>query len=357
MISYDGWDREYEEHKDAYRTLFDQFMSQSNYENIENFEKRFSEMIGRKYVIGVATATDALYFSLLANKIGPGDEVLVSNFSWISSSACISMAGATPVFCDIDIHSYHIDLDSIKKMYSKKTKAIIYTHLFGNMTDTSNILNFCKEKNIVFIEDAAQSIGSSLNGILAGTIGDCSSFSFNTNKVIAGINGGGVFMTDDENQANYVRKIRKHGKDKDFEILGYNSRLYVLNTEIINLRLQHLKKNQITRNTIANQYNKEFKNLPVYTQIPSQTLNHNFHKYTIRFKDKETRTKIKKKLMASVHYEIPLSENNMYKNINHRTDDCKTAKLVSDTILSLPIHAWLTNNEITNIIKIIKSSI
>jgi UDP-2-acetamido-2-deoxy-ribo-hexuluronate aminotransferase len=357
MISYDGWDREYQENKQAYLELFDKFMSQLNYENNEEFERNFAERVGRQYAVSVANATDALHFALLSYEIKQGDEVLVTDFSWISSAACVSLAGATPVFCDIDLDSYHMNLDSIKRMYSEKTKAIVYVHLFGNMTDTSEIQKFCKEKGIVFIEDAAQSLGASLNGIKAGTIGDCSVYSFNSNKVIAGINGGGVFLTDNEEQAKLYKKIRRHGKDSDFELLGYNSRMYVLNAEIISLRLQNMEKTQARRQEISRQYNEAFKDLPVYAQSMSAELNHNFHKYTLRFEDRETRYRVKKILGASVHYEIPLSSNSMYNQIVHRKDDCVNSKIVSDTILSLPVHAWLTENEISTIIKLVKDNI
>lgn len=356
MISYDGWDREYLENKEAYITLFDKFMCQLNYENNEDFEKRFAEKIGRKYAVSVANATDALHFALLSYGIGPGDEVLVTDFSWISSSSCINMVGATPVFCDIDLDSYHISFDSIKRMYSEKTKAIIYVHLFGNMVDTTEIQEFCKEKNIIFIEDSSQSLGTSLNGVKAGTIGDCSVYSFNSNKVIAGINGGGVLLTDSETQAKLVQKIRRHGKDKDFELLGFNSRMYVLNAQIINLRLVSADKNQQKRNDIAQLYNQSFKDLPVVTQLHREGLSHNYHKYTIKFQNKETRNRVKDALKASVHYEKPLSENGMYNTYSYRKDNCVNSKLVSDTILSLPIHAWLTDNEISTIINTVKNN-
>ena len=132
-------------------------------------------------------------------------------------------------------------------MYSNKVKAIIYPHLFGNMTDTTEIQKFCKDRGILFIEDAAQSLGSSLHGIKAGTIGDCSVYSFNSNKVIAGINGGGVVLTDSSKIAKRIKTIRRHGKDKDFSMLGYNSRMYVLNAEIINQRLKFAERNPASK--------------------------------------------------------------------------------------------------------------
>ena len=357
MISYDGWDREYQENREAYLDLFDNFMSQLNYENSDFFEKSFAERIGRKHAIGVGSATDALHFTLLAYGIGLGDEVLVTDFSWISSASCVSMAGATPVFCDIDLDTYQMNIDSIKRMYSDKVKAIIYVHLFGNMVDTTEIQDFCKEKNIIFIEDAAQSLGSSLHGIKAGTIGDSSVYSFNSNKVISGINGGGVVLTDNDEIAKKIKMIRRHGKDKTFDILGFNSRLYVLNAKIIDLRLKGAEENQVKRQQIARQYNEAFSDLPLITQQITNGLNHNYHKYVVRFKDKNTRKRIKDALNASIHYETPLSDNTMYKQFKHKKDACKNSKEVSDTILSLPIHAWLTQEEINYIISIVKNTI
>ena len=357
MTAYDAWDREYQENKDAYLKIFDDFMSQMNYENNEEWERDFSERVGRKHCVSVASATDALHFTLLAHDIGKGDEVLVTDFSWISSSACASMVGATPVFCDIDLDSYHISLDSIKRMYSDKVKAIIYPHLFGNMTDTTEIQQFCKDNNILFIEDAAQSLGSSLHGIKAGTIGDCSVYSFNSNKVIAGINGGGVVLTDNEDIAKRVKMIRRHGKDKDFSILGYNSRMYVLNAMIIKQRLKNVDRNQERRQEIAKKYNNAFSDLDVVTQTMSNGLNHNFHKYVIRFKNKDIRNKVKKALNASIHYETPLSANSMYANLECRSDACTQSKTASDTVLSLPIHAWLTEDEVISTINNVKNAL
>ena len=138
--------------------------------------------------------------------------------------------------------------------------------------------------------------------VKAGSIGHCSSFSFNTNKVIAGINGGGVFMTDNEDIANIVKKLRRHGKDKDFEMIGYNSRMYVLNSMIIKQRMKNIVETQKTRQEIAQKYNEAFKDLPVITQKLTPILDHNFHKYTVRFENKDIRKKVKNDLSLSIHY-------------------------------------------------------
>lgn len=357
MISYDGWDREYQENRQDYLELFDQFMSQTNYENNEQFEQQLAEIIGRKYCVSVASATDALHFSLLAHGIGPGDEVLVTDFSWISSASCVDMVGATPVFCDIDLDSYQMSLESVRRMYSDRVKAVVYVHLFGTMADTSALQEFCKEKNILFIEDAAQALGSSLNGVQAGTVGDCSVFSFNTNKVIAGINGGGVVLTDDDAIAKRLKMIRRHGKDKTFDTLGYNSRMYVLNARIIEQRMKSMESNQSKRQAIAQQYNEAFADLPIVTPKITNGLNNNYHKYVIRFEDKDTRKRVKNALNGSIHYETPLSANGMYDSANVRSDACTASKTAANTVLSLPIHSWLTNDEISSIIDNVRNTL
>ena len=338
-----GWTKEYQLNKSDYLQLFDDVMQREQETNIEFLEKSLSEKLGRK-VVACANGTDALYFSLLSLGIGKGDEVLTTNFSWISTASVISMTGATPVFCDIDILTYHMSLDSIKRMYSDKVKAIIYPHLFGNMSDTSKIKEFCQEKNIYFIEDACQSLGSSYNNIKAGTIGDISTLSFNANKVISGIAGGGAIITDGDTEI--FKKLRKHG---NHEILGYNSKMLLFNAEVINFRLKKLDEYIKGRQTVAKQYDEALKEYVTIQNVPDG-LNHNYHKYVVRFQNKEVRDRVKERLGASVHYPKPISENKMYDNIEHRKDDLFITKTVCDTILTLPIHPYMEKSEVDKVI-------
>ena len=343
------WDREYLANKEQYLKLFDDIMQKEQDTNVEFLETSLKELTGRKYAIACSNGTDALHFALRSLNIKSGDEVLTSNFSWISTASCISMVGATPVFCEIDLSSYHITLKSIKKMYSSKVKAIVYPHLFGNMSDTKDILDFCKEKNIAFIEDAAQSLGSSLNDTKAGSIGDISTFSFNSNKVVSGISGGGAVLTDDKDKADLIRKLRKHGNN---EILGYNSKMLLFNARVIDFRLRKLKEWISKRQDIAKQYDKQLKDY-VDIQSTSNGLNHNYHKYVVRFQNKRIRDKLKEKLNAKIHYDKPLSENVMYKNIDYRKEQTYNSKLVCDTILSLPLDPYMKQEEIEKVINII----
>jgi dTDP-4-amino-4,6-dideoxygalactose transaminase len=279
--------------------------------------------------------------------IRPGDEVITSNFSWISTASCISMVGATPVFCDIDLNSYHLLYNSVKRMISDKTKAIVYPHLFGNMSDMEKI----KQLGIPIIEDACQSLGSSYNGVVAGSIGDISTLSFNANKVVAGISGGGAILTDEKDRAEFFKKIRKHGNN---EFLGFNSKMLLFNAEVINFRLKRMNEWQAKRQEIAKIYDNALKDFPVITQKITNGLNHNYHKYVVRFENKTMRDKVKDRVLnAKVHYNKPLSENSMYENITHKKDDCMNCQIVSDTILTLPLHPYLTKHEIRKMLEII----
>ena len=344
-----GWDRDFKENKVDYLQLFEKSMQKEQEANVEFLEDKLKLLTGRKYVVACSNGTDALHFALRSLGIRKGDEVLVPQFSWISTASCVSMVGATPVFCEIEMLSYHMSLDSIKRMYSDKVRAIVYPHLFGNMSDTKEILEFCKEKNIAFIEDAAQSLGASLNGVKAGSIGDISTLSFNANKVVDGIAGGGAILTDDEHKAEMFRKLRKHG---EHEMLGYNSKMLLMNAEFINFRLNRMKEWQKKRQEIARMYDKQLQEY-VTIQPSIKGLDHNYHKYVIRLQNKKIRDHLKSVLDAKVHYDLPLSENKMYKEIEYRADKMFISKIVCDTILTLPIHPYMTKQEVDKVINTI----
>ena len=341
-----GWDREYLANKEAYLKIFDSAMQQEQEQNVEFLEKSLAKITGRKYAVACNSGTDALHFALISLGVNSGYDVLTTQFSWIATASCISMVGARPVFCEPNILTYHMDLDSIKRKWTPRVKAIVYPHLFGSMSDTKEILDFCKEKNIAFIEDAAQSLGASLNDVKAGSIGDVSCLSFNANKVVAGIAGGGAVLTDDKDKAELFKKLRRHGNN---EVLGRNSKMLMLNACFINFRLKKMNEWISKRQEIAKQYDEQLKDY-VTIQPSTNGLNHNYHKYVIRLQNKKVRDKVKDMLNAKVHYDKPLSESPMYKNINHRKDKQFISKIICDTILTLPIHPYMKQEEIDEVI-------
>ena len=350
-----GWDRDYLENKEEYLELFDSAMQKEQERNIEFLEKSLKKITGRKFAVACSSGTDALTFALLSLNLKPDDEVLVTSFSWISSASCVSLAGATPVFCDVDLETYHISLDSVLDMVSDKTKAIVYPHLFGSMSPTDDLKDFCRDHGIVFIEDACKALGAKFNGHPGGSIGDISTLSFNSNKQVAGIDGCGAVLTDDKEQAVLFRKLRKHG---EHEVLGYNSKMLGMNAEFINFRLGKMVKWNFQRQVIAETYDEAFKDLPVHIQKPEVGLNHTYHKYVIRFETKELRDKIKDRIKESgIHYPKPIPEHPMYETLIHRSNGFKNSKQICDTILTLPMNPYLRDEEIEEVINIILMSV
>lgn len=336
-MKYEAWDIDFKKHEDEYLKLYKKFSLESF--DIENLENRLAKIAGRNYAVAVSNATDALHFSLLCNDIGEGDEVLVSDFSWISTASCISMVGAIPVFCDVD-DEYHISIESIKRMMSPKVKALIFTPLFGNMSDMTDIIKLCDENNIVLIEDSAQALGSKYNDKPAGSFGDISSYSFNDNKVIGGISGGGVLLTDNRDKAELAAKLRRHGRG---EMLGRNSTMSSMNAAIIDFRLNRMEELQLMRQNIGSMYDEAF------GIVPNNKVNNNRHKYVYKCKSEENRNLIKKEINGKVHYP-QISENPMYNFLHHRKDDCINSKLFSQTVVSLPIHPYMEEEEIDKVI-------
>lgn len=365
MYSY--WQREYDRFQDTYTNLFHSYIGDNpdGYERDTNVEDVLKIISNRKYAVMCASATDALVFSLAAHDIGPGDEVLVSNFSWISSGSCVAIVGATPVFCDIGENSHHVTLDSLKTMKSSKTKAVILTHLFGAMVEeTGAIAEWCKKEGLILIEDSAQAIGSRLVGVgKAGSIGHCSSYSFNSNKVIPGINGGGVFLTDHENTAIRATRLRQHGRLKGtgFEMLGINSKAYLINAKIIEHRLHRLKADIMEREKIAKMYDEAF-----MQKTSREGMIHNYHKYTIQLEDKEHRKFVIDSLksddmrvlqLVDIHYDRPISAHKMWEKLPHKVGPKQNAIKLSERILTLPIHAYMFDDEVDMIIEKVKKLI
>lgn len=343
---FTGWEIEYEKNKQEYIELFNNTLNKKQETDISFLEESLCKLTGRKYAVACASGTDALHMALCAidMEFSEEDEILVPSFSWISSASCVSMAGAIPSFCDIDLDSYHMSLDSMDRMYTagKKyqyasTKAVVYPHLFGSMSDPEPIEDWCRERDLYLIEDACQAIGASYKGRKAGSIGDISTFSFNANKNIAGIAGGGAILTDKEDIASHCRMLRQHGNGK---MLGYNSKMLLLNAAVIDHRLKKIDQWQFYRQQVARLYDNAFKDLPVTIQN-DPNVDHNYHKYVVRFENKETRDKVQKAIGAAVHYSKPICEEDMYVHeLGHWKDDIPNARLICDTILTLPLHHY-----------------
>ena len=365
MIPFFGLDREYAKYRQEYMDIFDKTMLTGKVlqgEGVTLLEDNIATQVGRKHAVAVNSATDALYFSLISCRVKSGDEVLVSNFSFIASVSCILRIGAIPVFCDIGKDDYHLLLKDVKSLTSNKTKAIIYPHMFGGMSDIAELLDFCSSNSISFVEDAAQSFGARYRETYAGSIGDCSCISFDPTKVLGAPGSGGMFLTDDDDKAEYVRQLRYHGKDKSgsFKILGFNSQMPTLTAEILNFKLTKNNEWKIRRQNIAKYYSDNLTKISATSQAKTLENDHVFHKYTLLFNNSKNRDFYYKgikdnDIQVMIHYQNQLSDNQLFSKYKYRKEQCKlsTARDVSSRILSLPVHPWLTDKEVDKIINVV----
>lgn len=209
---------------------------------VESLEREIAEYCGTKYAVGVSSGTDALLACLMALKIGRGDEVITTPFTFFATVGSILRLGATPVFLDIDKDTFNIDTRKMNRAISSKTKAILPVHLFGQCADMDPILDLAKKHEIPVIEDAAQAIGSEYKGVRSGGIGNLGCFSFFPSKNLGSFGDGGIITTNDSSMADLLRQIRNQGsKTKYFhDILGANFRLDALQAAILRIKLRRL---------------------------------------------------------------------------------------------------------------------
>lgn len=256
----------------------------------EEFEKQIAEFVGRKYAVAVSSCTAALHLAVLCAGIGPGDEVLVPAFTWISTINAIEFNGAKPIFCDIDLHSYNLDVRDARKRLSARTKAIIPVHLFGLSADLSAVVDLSREKNLIVIEDAACALGSYFQNRHVGLFGRTACFSFHPRKSIT-TGEGGIILTDDPEDHEKFLQLRNIGSDRtginpDFPVLGFNYRMTDLQAAIGIAQLKKLPDALEKRRQCAARYDVMIGNSPlrnfVETPFTSENCVHSYQSYVCR---------------------------------------------------------------------------
>jgi dTDP-4-amino-4,6-dideoxygalactose transaminase len=355
------------EHKSIYNEIYPEiervFLGGQSLQgpDVEFFENNLKLFSKRRNCVAVSSCTDALFFSLLAIGIKPGDEVIVPSFSFVASASCILRSGAVPIFCDVDDNG-NANAESIKLLVTEKTKAIIYVHMYGYL-DELNILkikNLANNFGLKLIEDAAQAFGANKNSIFAGGLGEISCFSFDPTKVISSFGSGGAVLTDDDELASTVRMLRYHGKTRDgeFSNLGFNSQLPTIAAAVLNVKLKHNNEWLNKRKSIANFYIDQLKELPIGLPPMSNGDEHVYHKFVIKL---ESRNEMKKYLSSKmietiIHYDTPLPMRPIFQKFINRASYIRSSEL-SKKVLSLPCHPFLEDYEIDCIVKSIKSGL
>jgi dTDP-4-amino-4,6-dideoxygalactose transaminase len=324
----------------------------------EALEQNISKWINRKYSISVGSGTDALFLSLKALGIQPGDEVLAPAFSFIASATAITRVGATPVFVDVHPENALLDLKDAEQKISKNTKAMIFVDLYGNMPDAVFLEQFAKRHHLKLIEDAAQSFGSNRNNIAAGSIGDVSIFSFDPTKPIHAFGTGGAILTNDTKIAHYCNAARQNGKNPNtgqYDQFGINSRISESQAALIYWQLNNYKEQLAIRKQLAAHYNSRLSELPLKILITEQfQYTGNFHKFVIQTKQRDA---LKQHLSnhgieTRIHYAECLYKHPI---LSDYSTQCSIAERLSNEVLSLPFYPELSFAEIDYICDEIKA--
>lgn len=319
---------------------------------VAEFEKAYADKCGVKHCISVANGTDAIYISLKALGIGPGDEVMTVANSWIATSETITQADARVVFVDIEPDYYTIDASKIEERITPRTKAIIPVHLFGQPAEVDSIKRICDEHNLYLIEDCAQAHFASYKEQLVGTFGIAGTFSFYPGKNLGAYGDAGAIITNDDELADNMRMFANHGslKKHEHQIEGINSRMDGLQAAILSVKLSHILEWNKKRYRNALLYNELLANVNGVT-IPKirQNASHIFHLYVIRTDERDELQKHLKEqgVSTGIHYPTALPFLQAYKYLGNKPEEFPVAHQYQDEILSLPMYPELSESSIT----------
>ena len=345
----------------VYKELED-VISKGAFVGSNQFEEKLASFIGTKYCVGVGSGTDALWFSLVACGIGPGDEVIVPSNTYIATAFAVSHAGATPVFVDPDPKTYVLDTDLLERVVGPKTRAIMPVHLYGHPVNMPKLMEFAESYSLRVIEDCAQSIGAEYGRVKTGAFGDTGCFSFYPTKNLGGLGQGGAVVTDDEGIARVVRELGNVGREEGswfkYAHKGFNSRLDAVNAKFLEVCLDYLPLWNLKRRTIADLYHYYLKGCHPINLPPMKSREEDpvFHLFEIKCTEKLERDRLKvflenKGISCSLHYPIPCHRQPVY---GAEFKPCPVSDILSDTLLSLPMHPELSSDEVKYICDRIK---
>lgn len=316
---------------------------------VTDFENEISSYLGVRYAIGCASGTDALMVAMMALGIGPGDEVITTPFTFVATTETIVLLGAKPVYVDIDPKTFNLDPSNVEAAITKKTKAIIPVHLYGQSVDMDRLLKIANGHGIPVIEDMCQAIGADYRGKKVGSLGVMGCISFFPSKNLGALGDAGMVVTNDTTLSEKLRMIVVHGSRVRYkhEILGVNSRLDALQAAMLRVKLKYLNQWIDARRMAASVYNRLFKHSGVEIPYEATYGKHVFHQYTIRLKkrDEVARYLGDKKIPHAIYYPIPLHLQEAYKALGESKGKYPIAEQAANEVLSLPMHTELEEEQ------------
>jgi len=328
-------------------------------ENVNALEGEVAGYNNAKFAIGVASGTDALHLALRAVGVSAGDEVITTPFTFVATAEAIAYCNATPVFVDIEPNTFNIDPAAIKAKITKKTKALLPVHLYGQSCDMGKIMQIARAHKLKVVEDCAQAFGAEFTGKKVGAFGDVGCFSFFPTKNLGCFGDGGLVLTNNEKVADEIRVLRGHGSRKTYHYdqIGYNSRLDEIQAAILRIKLKSIGDFLRFRRKIANFYKKSLGDITEIA-LPQELADgrHTFNQYTIRLKGRDELFEFLKVrgISSMVYYPLSLHLQKAFSHLNYRQGDFPQSELAQQEVLSLPIFPELKEDELELVASSIK---
>ena len=322
---------------------------------VAEFEEKIASYCSCKYAIGVSSGSDALLVSLMALDIKPEDEVITTPFTFFATAGAVSRLSAKPVFVDVDPETYNIDPAKIEEKITKKTRAIIPVHLFGQLAQMRPITEIASRYKLTVIEDAAQSIGATQDGKSCGSFGLLGCFSFYPTKNLGGFGDGGLVTTNRKSLAEKIRILRDHGQNPRYfyTVIGGNFRLDAIQAAVLSVKLKYLDKWNEKRRQNAAVYNAAFANSPI--KLPKVEANNVpvYHQYTVAVpkRDRLQKYLADNGIGSAVFYPKPLHLQNCFSQLGYKPGDLPVAESLCQKVLSLPVYPELSAEQIEYVAK------
>jgi dTDP-4-amino-4,6-dideoxygalactose transaminase len=318
---------------------------------VEAFEAEFAAFCESPHCVGLNSGTDALRFALMAAGVGPGDEVITVPHTFIATTEAISQAGAVPVFADIDPRTCTLDPGRLEAAVTPKTKAVIPVHLYGQPADMDPILDIARRRRLWVVEDACQAHGARYKGRMAGSMGVVGCFSFYPGKNLGAFGDAGAAVTADEGLARRMRMLRDHGQSRKYvhDIEGYNGRLDAMQAAVLRVKLKRLEDWNQARRANAAHYTHLLADVPGVGIVGEAGHSRSvYHLYVILVEDRDglQRFLAEKGVGTGLHYPVPLHLQKAYAHRGFKKGDFPASERTAETLLSLPMFAELTREQI-----------
>lgn len=317
------------------------------------FEKAVAKMLGVPYAVGVNSGTDAVLLSLKSLGIGPGDEVIVPTFGFVSVPSAVIHVGARPVFVDVDPLTYNMAIDSVTQAISSKTKAIIAVHTFGQSCDLAQLMQLANAHGVFLIEDASQAMGGRIGNKHLGTMGVTGCFSFYPTRSLGALGDAGMVVTHNDEVVERIRRYRDHGRatDGSFVDIGYNSRLDAIQAAFLRIRLEEFEETIYDRVENARFYNSLLAETDI--QLPEflERGEHTYDSYTIQIDERDALAKFlaEREIETKVCYSRPLHLEPCFGYLGYKEGDFPVSEMLCKRILSLPIFPGLKKKELEEV--------